>query len=332
MRSVPLLCIALGLATAFAGPVSSVAGQTPWVVPRTPDGHPDLQGNWTNETLTPLERPRGRGRILTAEEVTRIERGPAGGTDTVCFYGPGTCNDRITLIEAVDFRVATVNGEPRSSLVTNPPDGRVPSLTPEARRRSRDPQALWNRFGQYDHPELAPLSERCLMSFGSSAGPPMLPNRRLYNNNYTIVQTADHVMIMAEMVHDARIIPIGSGQRLPPHVRPWMGDSWGHWEGDVLVVETTNFHPFQRFRGITSDDLRVTERFSRVDEETILYEFTVDDPTTYAERWGGQIPMKALHDQLYEYACHEGNHNLVGILRGARYQERVEAQNPDGPR
>ncbi len=224
--------------------------------------------------------------------------------------------------------VATVNGEPRSSLVTNPPDGRVPSLTPEARQRSEDPQALWNRFGQYDHPELAPLSERCLMSFGSSAGPPMLPNRRLYNNNYTIVQTADHVMIMAEMVHDARIIRIGDGPRLPAHVRPWMGDSWGHWEGDVLVVETTNFHPSQRFRGNASDHLKVTERFSRVDEETILYEFTVDDPTTYAEPWGGEVPMKALHDQLYEYACHEGNHNLVGILRGARYQERVEAQHP----
>ncbi len=181
MRRVLVLCIALCLATALAGPVPSVAAQTPWVVPRTPDGHPDLQGNWTNETLTPLERPRDQGRTLTPEEVTRIERGQVGGTDQVCFYGPGTCNDRITLIEAVDFHVATVNGEPRSSLVTNPPDGRVPSLTPEARQRSRDPQALWNRFGQYDHPELAPLSERCLMSFGSSAGPPMIPNRRAHH-------------------------------------------------------------------------------------------------------------------------------------------------------
>ena len=179
---------ALCLATALVGPVSSVTAQTAWVVPRTPDGHPDLQGNWTNETLTPLERPRDQGRILTPEEVTRIEQGRAGGTDAVCFYGPGTCTDRITLVEGVDFHVATVNGEPRSSLVTHPPDGRVPSLTSEARQRSGDPEALWNRFGQYDHPELAPLSERCLMSFGSSAGPPMIPNRRLYNNNYTIVQ------------------------------------------------------------------------------------------------------------------------------------------------
>ena len=316
------LILTLCLASALAGLVSSAAAQTTWVVPRTPEGRPDLQGNWSNETLTPLQRPRGQGPTLTPEQVNRIEQGQTGWTAVVCFYGAGTCNDRITLIEAVDFHVATVNGEPRSSLVTNPPDGRVPPLTPEARRRSEDPQSLWNRFGQYDHPELAPLSERCLMSFGSSAGPPMLPNRRLYNNNYTIVQTADHVMIMAEMVHDVRIIRIGSEQRLPSHVRPWMGDSWGHWEGDVLVVETTNLHPFQRFRGNVSDNMRVTERFSRVDEETILYEFTVDDPTTYAEPWGGEVPMKAFHDQLYEYACHEGNHNLVGILRGARYQER----------
>ena len=214
MRRVLVLYILGGLA-ALAGPVSSVAAQTAWVVPRTPDGHLDLQGNWSNETLTPFERPRDQGRILTPEEVTRIEQGQAGGTDPVCFYGAGTCTDRITLVEGVDFRVATLNGEPRSSLVTNPSDGRVPLLTPEARQRSEDPQALRNQFGQYDHPELAPLSERCLMSFGSSAGPPMIPNRRLYNNNYTIVQTADHVMIMAEMIHDARIIRIGSGRGFP---------------------------------------------------------------------------------------------------------------------
>ena len=189
-----------------------------------------------------------------------------------------------------------MNGEPRSSLITSPPDGRVPMLTAEGRRRSEDYQAFRRQFGRYDHPELRPLSQRCLMSFGSiaasgsGAGPPILPNDRLYNNNYTIVQTVDHIMIMAEMVHDARIIRIGDGPPLPAHVRPWMGDSWGHWEGDVLVVETTNFHPLQRFRGNASDNLKVTERFSRIDEETILYEFTVNDPTTYAAPWGGRGP------------------------------------------
>ena len=318
---VALVAVALYSPAATAQAPSSASSD--WVVPRTPDGRPDLQGNWTNETLTPLQRPREQGRVLTPEEVTTIEQG-GGADDAVCFYGAGTCNDRITLIEAVDFRVATVNGERRSSLVTNPPDGRVPSLTAEARRRSEDPQALWNRFGQYDHPELAPLSERCLMSFGSSAGPPMLPNRRLYNNNYTIVQTADHLMIMAEMVHDARIIRIGDGPRLPAHVRPWMGDSWGHWEGDVLVVETTNIHPLHRYSG---EKMKVIERFSRMAEDAILYEFTIDDPSTYTEPWGGQVPMMALNDRLYEYACHEANYALSNILSGARYQERMEAQN-----
>ena len=160
--------------------------------------------------------------------------------------------------------MAIVNGEPRASLVTNPADGRVPDVTPEARERRTEYGQLRRQFAQYDHPEMRPLAERCLVSFGSNAGPPMLPNGG-YNNNYTIVQTADHVLIMAEMVHDARIIKIGSGPRLPPHVRPWMGDSWGHWEGDVLVVETTNIHPLQRFRGNSSENLKVIERFSRPD-------------------------------------------------------------------
>ncbi len=134
-------------------------------------------------------------------------------------------------------------------------------------------------------------------------------------------------MIMTEMIHDTRIIQIGDGPRLPPHIRPWMGDSWGHWEGDVLVVETTNFHPLQRYLGAASGDLKVIERFSRVDEETILYEFTIDDPVTYTEPWGAQVPMMALNDRLYEYACHEGNYALSNILSGARYQERLEAEN-----
>ena len=187
-----------------------------------------------------------------------------------------------------------------------PANGRVPPRTPEARQRATESRELRSQFGPYDHPEVRPVAERCLISFGSNAGPPMLPNG-WYNNNYTIVQTADHVMIMAEMVHDVRIIRMGDGPRLPAQIRPWLGDSWGHWEGDVLVVETTNFNPMQRFRGASSDNLKVIERFSRVDQETILYEFEIDDPTTFTEPWGGQVPMKALHDQLYEYACHDAN-------------------------
>jgi hypothetical protein len=153
-----------------------------------------------------------------------------------------------------------------------------------------------------------------------------------YNGNFTIVQTADHVIIMVEMIHDTRIIRIGDGPRMPTHIRPWFGDSWAQWEGDALVVETTNLNPQQALLGVPpSENMRVTERFTRIDEETILYEFTVDDPTMYTQAWGGEIPIKKLHDLLYEYACHEGNYSMTSVLSGARYQERVQAQGSSGP-
>ena len=251
---------------------------------------------------------------------------------------PGTTNAEWQALLA-----NAVNGEPRTSLITFPSNGRIPAFTPEGERRIQESRDFKGQFGEYDHPELRPLAERCLISYGSPSGPPMLPNTG-YNSNYTIVQTADHVMIMTEMVHDARIIQIGDGPRLPPHMRPWFGDSWGRWEGDALVVETTNINPQQAFSadvGTTlvggvdprpSEHMRVTERFTRVDEETILYEFTVEDPTVYTGSWGGQVPMTALHDNLYEYACHEGNYALENVLSGARYQERMEAQETSDSR
>ena len=163
--------------------------------------------------------------------------------------------------------------------------------------------------------------------FASNASVPMVPNGA-YNNNYTIVQTADHVIIHAEVVHDTRIIRLGEPNRLPNHVRPWMGDSWGRWEGNTLVVETTNLNPSNPFRQVpTTDDLKVTERFTRVDGETILYEFTIDDPTSYTQPWGGEIPFKKFDQLLYEYACHEGNYALSNVLSGARYQEAQAARN-----
>ena len=318
---------------------SSASGE--WVVPRTPDGHPDLQGNWSNATLTPLQRPEGQGPVLTREEVESLEETaarfleevsrpsdpdrpapPAGGG-----VGGGKNLGYNGVYRDPGDRVAVINGEPRSSLITSPADGRVPTLTPEAQERRAEIQEHRRQFGTYDHPEVRPLAERCIVSFGSSAGPPMLPNR-FYNNNYTIVQTPDHILIMAEMVHDSRIVRIGSGPRLPANIRPWMGDSWGHWEGDVLVVETTNIHPLQRY---SSPEIRVIERFSRVAEDAVLYEFMIHDPATYTEPWGGEIPMKALNERLYEYACHEGNYALSNVLSGARYQERMEAQNHNEP-
>ena len=347
--------LVLGLAGASVGvaPLSAAAveltpDQRQWVMPRTSDGHPDLQGNWSNATITPLGRPRGRGPVLTPDQVAEIEErreefievlsatsdpnreAPAvGGVRTGDFAfdaaSGGTGGYNYVYIDGGD-RVAIYNGESRSSLVTNPADGRIPSLTPEARQRRSERSEFNRQFGAYDNPENRPLSDRCLMSFGSNAGPPMLPNY-FYNNNYTIVQTADHIMIMTEMVHDVRIIRMGERVPLPEQVRPWMGDSWGHWEGDTLVIETTNLHPLQRFNGNPSDNLKVIERLTRVDQSTINYEFTVIDPETYTAEWGGEVPMKALDGLIYEYACHEGNYALGAILSGARYQERLEAEN-----
>ena len=334
--SAPL--VAFCVAIALLGPVSSVAAQAAsstsgeWVVPRTPDGRPDLQGNWSSATITPLQRPEGQDLVLSWEEVEVREGRAAGFLDAVSRpsdpdrsaprAGGGVGGYNGIYIDRGD-KVAKVYGEPRSSLITHPADGRTPELTPAAQARRAERRESRSQFGQYDHPELRPLGERCLVSFGSNAGPPMLPNG-FYNNNYTIVQTPDHVVIMAEMVHDARIIRIGDGPRLPEHIRPWMGDSWGHWEGDVLVVETTNIHPLHRYSG---EEMKVIERFSRMAEDAVLYEFTIDDPSTYTEPWGGQVPMMALNDRLYEYACHEGNYALSNILSGARYQERLEAEN-----
>jgi hypothetical protein len=342
-----LLLFAVLCATAALGVVSTAAAQAPsseatkWEVPRTPDGHPDLQGNWSNSTLTPFQREEGRGPVYTWEEVEEIER-----PDGVCPANPGTVecgrqdnqgdgslsNER--RLSGAEYNevywergsaIAIVDGEPRASLITRPADGRVPALTSEAERRVQERRDFRSQFGQYDHPELRPFAERCIL-FGSPSGPPMIPVGA-YNSNYVIVQTADYVMIMSEMVHDVRIIRLGEPNPMPKDVRPYFGNSWGRWEGDVLVVETTNISPRQSLRGVApSEDLKVIERFTRVDEETILYEFTVEDPTTYTEPWGGEIPMRRLNAQLYEYACHEGNYSLAGVLSGARYQERMEAE------
>ncbi len=341
-----LPCIALIATAALLLPA---AAQAQWTAPRMPDGHPDLQGNWTNATITPIQRPRGQEAILTQEEAARRE----GRADAiVTALARPSDPDREPLAAGGDVggynyvyidggsRVAIVNGEPRSSLITNPPDGRRPALTPEGEQRRSDVLAFMGRFSEYDNPENRTLADRCLVSFGSHGGPPMTPNYG-YNGNYTIVQTPDHVMIHYEMVHDTRIIRMGEPDPLPDHMRPWFGDSWGRWEGDTLVVETTNIHPLQNYPtepigqlvapGIwdvrPTMSLKVTERFTRVDEQTILYEFTVDDPTTYTQTWGGEVPFRKYDDLLYEYSCHEGNYALANILSGARYQERQSGRN-----
>jgi hypothetical protein len=211
--------------------------------------------------------------------------------------------------------VALVNGRYLTSLITDPADGRLPPLTPAATARAAA-RAEWRREHPSDGPEDRPLAERCLM-FG--AGPPLLPGG--YNNYLQIFQTKDYVSILNEMIHDARIVPLDGRPHAPSSIRRWQGDPRGRWEGKTLVVDTTNFNDKTNFRG-TSDRLHLVERFTRIDTDTLLYEFTVDDPSSFTKPWTAVLPMKRSDDRIFEYACHEANYGLEGVLRGARFEEK----------
>jgi hypothetical protein len=305
-------------------------GQTPaaaprakaktWTVPRTPDGHPDLQGIWTNATITPLERPAAMAGKATLTDAEAAELEKKGAEELAKVDGAsehpllaaagsnGTGGYNVLFIDrGTEF--ARVDGVKRTSLVVDPPDGKVPPMKPEARQRVGS-----GGFGGLNSVKDRPLAERCLLGFGSTSGPPMLPV--LYNNNYQIVQTADNVMILVEMVHDVRIIRI-NGTHPAPDVRQWLGDSIGHWEGDSLIVDTTNFTSRTRFRG-SSENLHLIERFTRTAADTILYRATIDDPATFTRQWALEYPFVATTGPIYEYACHEGNYSLTDILGGAR--------------
>jgi hypothetical protein len=297
-------------------------GQTK--VPRTTDGRPDLQGIWTNATLTPLERPAAFAGKLTVsdaeaavyEKKQQDELKAGDGISDSDFHrraGSGETGGYNALFIDRGTELARVDGVKRTSLIIDPPDGKVPPLTAEARQRLAS-----MRRGGIASAKDRPLSERCLMSFGSSSGPPMLPV--LYNNNYQIVQTPGAIMILVEMIHDARIIRMNASHA-PENMRKWLGDSVGHWEGDTLVVDTTNFNEQVVFRG-SSRNLHVIERFTRADAQTLLYRATIDDPTTFSKTWTLEYPFRATPGPVYEYACHEGNYAIVDILGGARKEER----------
>jgi hypothetical protein len=339
-----MLRCAIGVMAVSLTAAAQVAEAQEWTAPRTEHGQPDMQGKWSNAFVTPVLRPEGQGPTLSLEEVaeaegratSRLESSfePLDPNRPAPSAGGGTgAYDRF-YVDSGD-RVVIVNGERRSSFTTRPANGRLPPLTAEGKRRRAEQNAFGKKFGEFDHPELLPTPERCLMPLGPRNGPPMFDGG--YNNNFLIVQTADHVVIMAEQLHGSRIIPLGEGPRLARDIRLWSGDSWGRWDGETLVVETTNIHPDQNDvipRSVFANELdqragnqpsaerRVIERFTRVDEETLLYEFTVEDPVIYTEPWGGEIPMWRQHDQMYEYACHEANYGMFNILRGARYEER----------
>jgi hypothetical protein len=292
-----------------------------WSIPRTADGHPDLQGTWTNATLTPMDRPAafaGKATVTEAEAreyekkdlaTNDIDREDApilkaiNGTNAVGGYN--------NLFIDRGSELARVDGVKRTSLIVDPPDGKVPPMTDAARTRLA---AAMRNYNKYDAVKDRPLAERCIVGFGSTSGPPMIP--ALYNSNYQIVQTADSVMILVEMVHDVRVIRMNA-THLPKSVHKWLGDSVGHWEGDTLVVDTTNFNDQTAFRG-TAENLHVVERFSRADANTLLYKATIDDPTTFTKSWTMEYPFVATAGPIFEYACHEGNYAMPDILGGAR--------------
>jgi hypothetical protein len=296
-------------------------------IPRTPDGKPDLQGVWTNATITPMERPAnlaGKPTLTDAEakayekanfDELQKQDGQSDGPLIAAAGSSGTGGYNVLFIDR-GSELARVDGVKRTSLIIDPPDGRVPPITDQAKARN---MAEMRSFFNFDNVKTRPLSERCLIGFGSTSGPPMMPV--LYNNNYQIVQTPDAVMILVEMVHDARIIRI-NGTHAPPTVRQWFGDSIGHWVGDTLVVDTTNFTDRTRVRG-SSENLHVIERFSRVDASTILYKVTIDDPSTFSKIWTMEYPFVATKGPIYEYACHEGNYSMTDILGGARKAEQT---------
>jgi hypothetical protein len=341
------LAAALGAALAATAltSVSHAAGAAAaYHAPRNAFGQPDLQGNWTNATITPFEREAKYGDrlALTDQEVKGLEGANAQlvadgnkPTDPKAKVTdlPTNCGRGFTGVDCgynsawVDpgTKIIDLGGVKRSSIIVSPANGRLPKMTPEAAARMQARFATARR-ASFDNPENRSLGERCILSFGSSAGPPMLP--LLYNNNYQIVQTRDEVAIEVEMVHDVRHIRLG-GSHPPPDVKLWMGDSIGRWDGDTLVVETTNIPQAQNFYGAWKT-LKVTEWFTRVSPTRILYRFQVEDPDTWDKPWGGEYEFSPLKGIIYEYACHEGNYALPSILAGARHAEQAAAKSRTG--
>ena len=300
-----------------------------WQVKRMPWGDPDLQGTWTSATVTTLLRPEQfETLVLTEAQAVAVEKFGSDQLEEVDDVGDGDLEAGESVGGYNSFwmdpgtRVLRVNGEPRSSIIVEPADGQIPyTLWGRA-------QFYWKGYkwiNRHDNPEERPLGERCTVGFGSTGGPPMLPV--LYNNNYQFVQSPAQVIILVEMNHDARSIRL-DGERLPPNMKPWLGDSVGEWEGDTLVVRTTQFHPQQNLRAaikhqlFLGEDTVVTERFTRVAEKEVLYQFTVSDDSLYRQDWKGEMTLRHTDAQIYEYACHEGNYGLPNILSGARQEEQ----------
>jgi len=327
---VTMLMVILSLATipvAGQGPSAKAktngAAAKVYTPPRTPDGQPDLQGFWTNAGYTPLERPDNVTKeFYTPEEAAQFEK---QFVDTEAEQTePGTIPDvhYDHTQFGLDRSLAGYSSSLRTSLIVDPPNGKLPPLSAEGQKRAAERAAARKQMGgPYDAAQNLPLGTRCIVM--DRMGPPMLYGN--YNNNYQILQIPGSVMILAEMLHDVRVIPLDGRSQLPENVRQWTGSGRGHWEGDTLVVETANFNRKNPFRG-SSENMRLTERFTRVDENTIRYQFTVDDPATWTRPWSAEMPMKTTIGPLFEHACHEGNYGLYNILAGARAEEKRAAE------
>ena len=358
---VALAMISLAALPGTAQTAKTAAGSG---IRRTPDGHPDLQGTYDLATMTPMERFPGDPPVLTKEQAEKLQQAeaarravnatkldpnrptlPVGGDKSTgkSFFeilekaggGPVGGYDRLWLNQGTSYTM--VDGQIRTSIVIDPPDGHVPPFNAAAKKRranayglptsdegedsQQDVQAAARR-GEYDNPEQRPLSERCLLGFGSTSGPPTLPDY-FYNDMHQIVQTPETIVILTEMIHDVRTVRMNA-QHLPKNIRRWLGDSVGHWDGDTLVIDTTNFTNKTRFHGST-ENLHVVERLTRIDDHTLLYRFTVDDPETWDRSWTGEMTWPATPQPILEYACHEGNYALGDVMKGARVQEAEEA-------
>ena len=280
---------------------------------RTADGKPDLQGTWDFAQLTPFERPGEFGEKSVLSDVEAEEFGQERAARDNKDRRDGPAADDVARAYN-DFwwdfgtRVAK-----QTSLVVDPPTGRLPALTAEAQRIAEG-----RRTPKYDNVEERPLAERCILGF--NAGPPMMPSA--YNNNMQLVQTRQHVVILNEMVHSARVIDMSRRTHQPSSMRFLAGDSIGRWDGDTLVVDTTNFSTEGNFR-FSTRDMHLIERFSLEDDQTLRYEFTMDDPAVWTSKWSASIPMRRTDELIFEYACHEANYGLEGVLKGARYGEKA---------
>jgi hypothetical protein len=322
--------LAAAFVALFAGSLNG-QGASKWTPPRTIDGQPDLQGYWTNDSYTPLERPaEAKGKeFFTPDEArafvkSRIDRLLGQSRQDIHY------DDALWQAENYDKRPNL-----RTSIIYDPPDGQLPPLTTAAKAREAARVAARNGGGPADSAQVRTLAERCI-AWGN-VGPPMLPPA--YNANFQIMQTRDQVVLRHEMMHDVRLIAL-DGRAVPgPAVQQLAGIARGHWEGDTLVVNTTNFTAKTNFRGspqstrqdiFASETMRVVERFTLIDRDTIRYQFTVDDPSTWTRPWSGEAPLRRFEGPIYEYACHEGNYGLANILRAARVQER-NGQSVDAP-